>query len=95
ALHEGITACSTPKRLTLLFSSPSLARSDLLNVLHAWQFLATLRLRWQTGPDLDPAVPNGVRPDLLSGLQRQQLKEALRVIKLAQRGVAQTYRMGY
>ncbi|KZN67920.1 hypothetical protein N478_16990 [Pseudoalteromonas luteoviolacea S4060-1] len=82
ALKCGIKHANTQARLKALKSHTILSTSDIYNLRDCWRFLTQLRLKSQITEQQLPA--NCINPEMLSSLERHQLKEAFHLIKQAQ-----------
>ncbi|MDK2595897.1 DUF294 nucleotidyltransferase-like domain-containing protein [Pseudoalteromonas obscura] len=82
ALKCGINKANTQMRLAALKECGVLSKEDIYNLQDCWRFLTQLRFKVQIeAPELPP---NCINPELLSSLERHQLKEAFHLIKQAQ-----------
>lgn len=85
ALSEGISAVSTIERLSLAAGSKSLTKTSSLNLIDAFQFLSSLKLRHQARQlQAGEEVDNYLAPKEISRLEREHLKDAFKVIKTLQ-----------
>jgi len=87
ALHAGLTAPQTLRRLELLAGSRLLNRRDSQALQEAWLFLTELRLQHQLQVWGTEQPKNALDPDALGTLTRRQLKSAFRIIKECQQGI--------
>jgi CBS domain-containing protein len=92
ALSAGLTQLNTQERLIAAEKAGVLSHEGAEDLLHAVEFIATLRARHQAeqhqaGVEMD----NFIRPDNLSRMERIQLKDAFAAIATMQEALAQRY----
>jgi len=92
ALSAGLPELNTRERLIAAEQAGALSHSGADDLLHALEFIATLRARHQSeqhtaGEPMD----NFVRPDSLSSVERAQLKDAFAAISTMQEALEQRY----
>lgn len=92
ALSAGLPQLDTKERLLAAQEAGQISREGTENLLHALEFIATLRARSQAeehtaGKPMDSYV----RPDSLSGVERNQLKDAFAAINTVQQALSQRY----
>lgn len=81
ALNLGIAAVNTNERLAQAMEQGSLSREMGANLMDAFEFISSLRIRNQAGQiRKGEPVDNYLPPSMLSGLERDHLKDAFSVI---------------
>ena len=95
SLAEGIPQIRTIDRLVHAGETPSLSSEGSANLLDAFEFIGTLRIRHQAtqirnGEKADNFMP----PENLSKLEREHLKDAFRVISTMQETLGSRYQAG-
>lgn len=92
ALSAGLPQLGTKERLIAAREAGQLSHEGAENLLHALEFIATLRARSQAEEHLGgKQMDSYVRPDSLSGVERNQLKDAFAAINTVQQALAQRY----
>ncbi len=92
ALSAGLPQLGTKERLIAAREAGQLSHEGAENLLHALEFIATLRARSQAEEHLSGrAMDSYVRPDSLSGVERNQLKDAFAAISTVQQALSQRY----
>ncbi len=92
ALSEGIAAVNTLERLKQAAGTKSLSKSAAANLIDAFEFLASLRLKHQARKlQADEKPDNYILPKAISKLEREHLKDAFKVIKEMQDSRQTTY----
>ncbi len=92
ALSEGISAVNTIERIQQAAGTPSLTKSSAANLIDAFEFLATLRMKHQANKlQKDEEPSNYMSPKEISKLEREHLKDAFKVIKTLQDSRQATY----
>lgn len=92
ALSEGITEVNTVKRILEAekkFNSQSIySKEGVRNLLDAYNFLSTLRLKHQANQiDHFEQIDNNIHPKKLSQLERGYLKDAFEVVSVMQSSI--------
>ena len=95
SLAEGIPHIRTIDRLVHAGDTPALSSEGSANLLDAFEFIGTLRIRHQAeqirrGEKADNFLP----PEKLSKLEREHLKDAFRVISTMQETLGSRYQAG-
>lgn len=95
ALSVGSTALSTQERLIAAHEATQLSDSGKDDLLDAFEFIATVRLRYQAaqirrGEKPDHFVP----PEHLSSLEKRHLKDAFEIVRTLQSALEQRYQTG-
>ena len=95
SLAEGIPHIRTIDRLVHAGDTPALSSEGSANLLDAFEFIGTLRIRHQAeqirrGEKADNFLP----PENLSKLEREHLKDAFRVISTMQETLGSRYQAG-
>ncbi len=92
ALSAGLPQLGTKERLIAAREAGQLSQEGAENLLHALEFIATLRARAQVAEHTaGQPMDSYVRPDSLSGVERNQLKDAFSAISTVQQALAQRY----
>ncbi len=92
ALSAGLPQLGTKERLIAAREAGQLSHEGAENLLHALEFIATLRARSQAEEHLGGRqMDSYVRPDSLSGVERNQLKDAFAAISTVQQALSQRY----
>jgi len=92
ALSAGLPQLNTQERLRAAQQAGVLSHDGAEDLLHALEYIATLRARHQAEQYLaGEAMDNFVRPDSLSRMERAQLKDAFAAIATMQEAMAQRY----
>ncbi|MCW8827765.1 MAG: DUF294 nucleotidyltransferase-like domain-containing protein [Gammaproteobacteria bacterium] len=92
ALSAALPQLNTQERLRAAEQAGALSRDGAEDLLHALEFIATLRARHQAEQQLaGEALDNYVRPETLSRLERTQLKDAFAAIRAMQEAMEQRY----
>lgn len=95
ALSEGLSEVNTYERLHAAAASPSLSREGSENLHDALSLIALLRLRHQTSQYLQGLeMDNFIKPENLSMLECQHMKDAFAVISELQAVITQRYQSG-
>ena len=94
ALSEGITAVNTIERLKRVAGTPSLSKSGAADLIDAYEFLGTLRIKHQARQikNNEPA-DNFLSPKDISKLEREHLKDAFKVIQAMQNNLQSNNRI--
>lgn len=94
ALAEGIEAVNTMQRLEQTAGSKSLSKQGSANLCDALLFISTLRIQHQAEQiKLGKPVDNFMRPNEISKLEREHLKDAFKVIQTMQNSLENKYRL--
>jgi CBS domain-containing protein len=92
ALAAGLPAINTRERLLSGEASGALSHAGAEELLHAYEFIATLRARHQVHQYLDGLpMDNYLSPDKLDRHQRARLKDAFAAIRSMQQALEQRY----
>lgn len=92
ALSAGLPELNTRERLIAAEQAGALSHNGADDLLHALEFIATLRARHQVEQHLaGEPMDNFVRPDSLSSVERAQLKDAFAAISTMQEALEQRY----
>ena len=92
ALAAGLSAANTRERILAAEACGELSHDGAQDLLHALEFIATLRARHQAEQYLQGLpMDNYLRPDRLSRPERQQLKDAFAVIHTLQQALERRY----
>lgn len=92
ALSAGLSAINTRERLLAAEAAGVLSHAGAQDLLHALEFIATLRARHQARQHADGLVmDNYLSPDSLSRPERAQLKDAFAIINTMQQAMEQRY----
>lgn len=92
ALAAGLPVINTRERILAAESAGELSHDGAQDLLHALEFIATLRARHQAQQHLDGLpMDNYLRPDRLSRPERNQLKDAFAIISTLQEALEQRY----
>lgn len=92
ALAAGLPATNTRERILAAEACGELSHDGAQDLLHALEFIATLRARHQAAQYLQGLpMDNYLRPDRLSRPERQQLKDAFAVIHTLQQALERRY----
>ncbi|HSK23339.1 MAG TPA: DUF294 nucleotidyltransferase-like domain-containing protein [Egicoccus sp.] len=95
ALAAGLPALNTQVRLAEAARAGGLSTGLAAELHDAYEFLSYLRLRHQGRAVRAGREPdNFVDPQLLSGFERRHLRDAFRVVTVAQQGLAQRMPLG-
>lgn len=95
ALSEGLPDVNTYERLLAAANTPSLSREGSENLRDALSLIALLRLRHQAEQYLQGVeMDNFIKPDHLSSLECQHMKDAFAVISELQAIVTQRFQSG-
>lgn len=93
-LDVGSRATSSRARIADAVDAGRLSATMGSDLRDAWEFLSYVRLRHQAAQVRDGAAPdNRVRPDDLSTFEKRHLREAFRVVRLAQQALAQRFQV--
>ncbi|KAF7772070.1 CBS domain-containing protein [Pseudoalteromonas citrea] len=82
ALKAGVFKANTLERLEALLQYDMLSKKDIFDLQDCWRYLTQLRVKTQI--DRDGLPSNCIDPQVLTSLQKHQLKEAFFLIKQAQ-----------
>jgi CBS domain-containing protein len=92
ALSAALPELNTRERLIAAEQAGALSHSGADDLLHALEFIATLRARHQVEQHLaGEPMDNFLRPDSLSSVERAQLKDAFAAISTMQEALEQRY----
>ncbi len=92
ALAEGVEAVNTIERLKAVKGSPSLSRESADNLIDAFEFISTLRIKHQAQQIKQTLeVDNFMSPTEISKLERAHLKDTFKVIKTLQSYIETRY----
>lgn len=92
ALANGIVPINTQDRLEAAEALGALSHSGARNLIDAFEFISTVRLRHQARQIRDGFEPNNfVPPDELSQIERKHLKDAFAAVRTIQSTLAQRY----
>ena len=92
ALAAGVSVINTHERLRAAEQLGELSHDGAQDLLHALEFIASLRARHQARQHLDAqAMDNYLRPDSLTRPERAQLKDAFAIINTMQQAMAIRY----
>jgi CBS domain-containing protein len=95
ALAAGIEAVSTDERLSVAGKGTEMSEQGARDLREALEFLAALRIRHQARQIRAGRTPDSyVRPDELSNFEREQLKDAFKVVANMQDALGQRYQVG-
>ena len=85
ALNEGIDECNTVERLEAAYQCKALSKEMQDNLLDAFEFISTLRVRHQA-EQIKAGLPadNYLSPREISGLEKNHLKDSFSIIKVMQ-----------
>ncbi len=85
ALNEGIDECNTVERLEAAYQCKALSKEMQDNLLNAFEFISTLRVRHQA-EQIKAGLPadNYLSPREISGLEKNHLKDSFSIIKVMQ-----------
>ncbi|HBR97632.1 MAG TPA: hypothetical protein DD979_09690 [Gammaproteobacteria bacterium] len=93
ALAEGVTPVNTIERLKQVSGSGSLSTDGGANLLDAFEFIGSLRIRHQAQQIRNGAkTDNYMSPKSLSRLEREHLKDAFKVIQSMQSSLERKFR---
>lgn len=92
ALEGGLAEVHTEARFETAASAGMMSDQDAEDLAHAYRFIGTVRLHHQVRLHERGEAPDHlVSPQELSGLHRRYLRSAFRVVRSAQRALAQRY----
>ncbi len=92
ALANGIIPVNTYERLEAAEEMGALSHSGAGNLIDAFEFISTVRLRHQAQQIRHGTEPNNfVHPDELSQIERKHLKDAFAAVRTIQSALAQRY----
>jgi len=92
ALSAGLPELNTRERLLAAEQDGALSHVGADDLIHALEFIATLRARHQAEQHLaGEPMDNFVRPDTISSVERAQLKDAFAAISTMQEALEQRY----
>lgn len=92
ALSEGIDAVNTLHRLEAAALASAVSKTGAADLIDAFQFIATLRVRHQAQCIQSGQPPdNYISPEMLSPLERGHLKDAFSLINTMQEAIGQRY----
>lgn len=95
ALSEGLEPVNTTERLRAAGASGAMSAEMAENLEDALEFIASLRIRHQAEQIRHDQPPdNYLPPGSLSELEREQMKDAFRVIQTMQEALASRYQAG-
>ena len=92
ALKVGVRRANTLERLDALTKFNLISAKDIYNLKDCWRYLTQLRLKTQLNKEGLPG--NCIDPEMLTSLEKHQLKEAFYLIKQAQQACAFKFARG-
>lgn len=92
ALKAGVRRANTLERLDALTKFSLISKKDIFDLKDCWRYLTQLRLKTQINREGLPG--NCINPELLTSLEKHQLKEAFFLIKQAQQACAFKFARG-
>tara|TARA_Y100001956_G_scaffold32137_2_gene31528 strand:- start:572 stop:1042 length:471 start_codon:yes stop_codon:yes gene_type:complete len=92
ALKAGVRRANTLERLDALTKFNLISDKDIYNLKDCWRYLTQLRLKTQLNKEGLPG--NCIDPEMLTSLEKHQLKEAFYLIKQAQQACAFKFARG-
>ncbi len=95
ALAAGLPEINTLERLRAAGEAATLSREGAADLEDALEFMSTMRVRHQAGQIKRGEQPdNYIRPDELSALERNHLKDAFAIISTMQNALGQRHQSG-
>ncbi len=95
ALAGGVSALNTRDRLINAAEVGELSRSGKADLLDAFEFISTVRLRQQAAQiERGEKADNFVPPETLSSLEKRHLKDAFEVVRTMQEALETRYQAG-
>ena len=92
ALSEGISAVNTVERIKKAAGTKSLSKEGAANLLDAFTFIGSLRVKHQAKQIRNGEVPdNYMSPKAISKLEREHMKDAFKVIQTMQSALDKSY----
>jgi CBS domain-containing protein len=92
ALKAGVRRANTLERLDALTKFNLISKKDIYNLKDCWRYLTQLRLKTQLNKE--GLSGNCIDPEMLTSLEKHQLKEAFYLIKQAQQACAFKFARG-